>query len=101
MKKSYFTAGLASYIWLQLTNLIIIVCSFGILYPWAYVRSMQWEIENLVIEGKYLIFTGTAVGLFGHWIKWFLLTLLTFGIYGFWIGIKLRQWSASHTHFSK
>nr|DAM74194.1 MAG TPA: hypothetical protein [Caudoviricetes sp.] len=24
---------------------------------------------------------------------------LTFGIYGFWVNIKLRQWKTMHTHF--
>ena len=49
-------------------------------------------------NGERLYFDGTAVGLFGNWIKWFLLTIITFGIYGFWVGIKLRKWKIAHTH---
>ncbi|MBF1355611.1 MAG: DUF898 family protein, partial [Mogibacterium diversum] len=52
-----------------------------------------------VIEGRRLEFDGTAVQLFGNWIKWLLLTIATFGIYGFWVSIKLRQWKTMHTHF--
>ncbi|AIM64089.2 hypothetical protein WS105_0499 [Weissella ceti] len=44
-------------------------------------------------------FNGSAVGLFGHWIKWLLLMIITLGIYGFWVGIKLEDWKAKHTTF--
>ena len=30
---------------------------------------------------------------------WFLLTIITLGIYGFWLSIKMRQWVVKHTHF--
>ncbi|WP_243841944.1 DUF898 family protein [Salinibacterium sp. ZJ77] len=29
------------------------------------------------------MFTGSATGLFGHWIKWLLLSIITLGIYDF------------------
>ena len=45
------------------------------------------------------IFTGSAFGLFGNWIKWLLLTIITLGIYGFWVGIKIRDWKARNTIF--
>lgn len=59
----------------------------------------NWEIKHTVIEGRRLEFDGTAVQLFGNWIKWLLLTIVTFGIYGFWVNIKLRQWKTMNTHF--
>lgn len=45
------------------------------------------------------MFDGKATQLFGNWIKWWLLTLVTLGIYGFWLGIKLKQWKVKHTFF--
>lgn len=59
----------------------------------------NWEIRYNVIEGRRLEFDGTAVQLFGNWIKWLLLAIVTFGIYGFWVNIKLRQWKTMHTYF--
>ncbi|MBQ1712899.1 MAG: DUF898 family protein, partial [Treponema sp.] len=50
-------------------------------------------------EGKRLKFDGTAAQLFGNWIKWFLLIIVTLGIYGFWIPIKLKKWKTKHTSF--
>ena len=58
-----------------------------------------WKINHTVIEGRRLKFNGTAVGLFGNWIKWLLLIVVTFGIYGFWVHIKLEQWKVKNTTF--
>ena len=41
----------------------------------------------------------TGGQLFGNWIKWFLLTAITCGIYGFWVAPRLYNWVAKHTHF--
>ncbi|KRL56023.1 hypothetical protein FC70_GL000609 [Paucilactobacillus oligofermentans DSM 15707 = LMG 22743] len=46
-----------------------------------------------------MAFHGSAVGLFGNWIKWLLLTIITIGIYGFWVFIKLENWKAQNTTF--
>jgi len=59
----------------------------------------RWKAKHTVIDGKRLRFDGTAVGLFGNWIKWLLLYLITAGIYSFWLGIALQKWKTKHTHF--
>ena len=58
-----------------------------------------WKINHTVIEGKKLKFNDTAMGLFGNWIKWLLLIVVTFGIYAFWVHIKLEQWKVKNTTF--
>ncbi|EXL19522.1 hypothetical protein X847_3014 [Listeria monocytogenes Lm_1889] len=45
-------------------------------------------------------FQGSAVSLFGHWVKWLLLTIITIGIYGFWVFIKLEDWKVKNTIFN-
>jgi len=42
----------------------------------------QWRAKYSFIEGRQLVFTATGVGLFGLWIKWFLLMVITVAIYG-------------------
>ena len=97
--KSYFDGGLLSYIgWIILGSLII-SCTFGICYPWALCMIYGWKINHTVVEGKRLKFNGSAVGLFGNWIKWLLLIIVTLGIYGFWVHIKLEQWRVKNTTF--
>ena len=75
--------------------------SFSFLIPWAVCLKESWYAERTIIDGKRLCFDGTGLQLFGNYIKWFLLTIITFGIYSFWLHIKLKQWVVKHTHFDK
>ncbi len=42
-------------------------------------------------------FPGNGHGLFGSWIKWWLPTIITLGIYGLWLPVSLEKWKACHT----
>ena len=74
------------------------VLTLGICAPWGMCILYNWKIKHTVIDGHRLYFDGTAMQLFGNWVKWWLLTIITFGIYGFWLNIKLTQWITKHTH---
>lgn len=99
MSNSRFTAGLGSLIAHRIVAGLMIFFTLGIATPWAIVFLQRWETTNTIIDGRRLYFDGSAMGLFGQWIKWLLLTFVTFGIYGFWVSIKMKQWVVSHTHF--
>ncbi len=96
---SYFDGGLLQLIGWSLLGVIITAVTFGICYPWALCMVYKWQIGHTVIEGKRLEFTGTAWSLFGQWIKWLFLTIITLGIYGFWLGIALEKWKVENTKF--
>ena len=97
--RSYFDGGLLSYIgWIILGSLIT-SCTLEICFPWALCMIYGWKINHTVIEGRRLQFNGTAIGLFGNWIKWLLLIVVTLGIYSFWVHIKLEQWRVKNTTF--
>ncbi|MHC5228390.1 DUF898 family protein [Enterococcus sp. LJL99] len=97
MRQSFFDGGLASYVVTAIIAWLITVVTFGICAPWGICIMYRWKIEHTVIDGRRCQFTGTAMGLFGNWIKWLLLTIITLGIYSFWLHIKLEQWKVSHT----
>jgi uncharacterized membrane protein YjgN (DUF898 family) len=59
----------------------------------------KWEAKHTVINGKRLKFDGKAIQLLGNWILWLILTVITFGIFTFWIPIKLTKWKTKHTSF--
>jgi uncharacterized membrane protein YjgN (DUF898 family) len=61
---------------------------------------LQWKTRHTVIDGQRLRFEGTALGLFGQWIKWLLLIIITLGIYSFWVVIAMEEWKTKHTHFA-
>ena len=67
----------------------------------VYKRQVYgWETKHTVVEGRRLKFNGTAIQLFGNWIKWLLLCIITLGIYGFWLSIALKKWKVKHTEFA-
>lgn len=82
-KESYFDGGLFSYIGHVILAILITVLTLGICAPWGMCILYNWKIKHTVIDGHRLYFDGTAMQLFGNWVKWWLLTIITFGIYGF------------------
>jgi len=97
---SYFDGGLLSLIGWKILGFIVTIFTLGICYPWALCMVYGWRINHTVIEGRRLKFTGSAVGLFGNWIKWLLLCIITLGIYSFWLGIALEKWKVKNTTFA-
>jgi uncharacterized membrane protein YjgN (DUF898 family) len=99
-KKFTFDGGAATYLGTAILGVLITLFSLGICYPFALVLRQRWRAKHSYIDGKQLIFTGSAVGLFGHWIKWFVLILITFGIYLFWVGPRIQKWIWENTDFA-
>ena len=98
--RSEFTGGLLGLIGISILEALICMLTFGIALPWAICIRERWYAKHTIIDGKQLVFDGTGAQLFGNYIKWFLLTLITFGIYGFWVSIKMKAWVVSHTHIA-
>lgn len=97
--KSYFDGGLLQLIGWRILGVLVTVCTLGICYPWVACMVYGWESRHTVIEGRRLEFDGTALGLFGLWVKWWILSIITLGIYGFWVCISIRKRKVKHTHF--
>ncbi|WP_191013528.1 DUF898 family protein [Treponema zioleckii] len=97
-KASYFDGGLWQLIGWTLLGYLITVFTVGICYPWAVQMLYSWEQRHKVYCKNRCTFDGTAIGLFGNWIKWLLLSIITFGIYSLWLPIKIIKWKTKHTH---
>ena len=98
MKESYFDGGILDYIGYSILVAIICGLILGIATPWAVCMMQNWKTKHTVVDGQRLYFDGNVAQLFGNWIKWFLLTIITFGIYGFWLQIKMEQWIVEYTN---
>jgi len=83
MERSYFDGTLLQLIGWHMLGGIVTVFTLGICYPWACCMIYNWETKHTVINGRRLKFTGTAMQLFGNWIKWLLLTVITLGSIAF------------------
>lgn len=97
---SYFDGSVLEYIIYSLGVAFFMILTFGLGLPWALCAWKKWEVRHTIIGGRRLRFDGTGLQLFGNWIKWWFLTLITFGIYGFWVYVRLMQWVTKHTHFA-
>ena len=96
-----FDGGAGNYLGTALLGALITIFTLGICYPFALVLRERWKAKHSYIDGQQLIFTGSALGLFGNWIKWFLLIVVTVGIYSFWVVPRLTQWTWQNTGFAQ
>ena len=96
--ESKFTGGLLGMIGIGILQGLIITFTLGLGLPWALCIKEDWYAKHTIIDGRRLTFDGNGAQLFGNYIKWLLLTIITCGIYSFWLTIKMKQWVTKHTH---
>ena len=94
-----FIGGAANYLGTSILAFCITVFTLGICYPFALVLMERWKAKHATVSGRKLVFTGTGIGLFGLWIKWFFLTLITLGIYSLWVGPQIQKWKWENLRF--
>ena len=63
---------------------------------WSTVIFLRWQYRHTVIGGKRLVFKGKKTALWGNFLKWLFLTVLTLTIYGLWVWIKMQRWVISN-----
>lgn len=79
----------------SLTTLAFLFIGFVIAalgFCWACIIGIKWEVKNCVIKGQRLKFKAGFINLFFNCVKWTILTIITIGIYGLWMPIKVRAW---------
>jgi uncharacterized membrane protein YjgN (DUF898 family) len=94
-----FNGGAGTYFGTGLLAFAITVLSLGIAYPYALVLRQRWRAKHTYVNGHRLVFVGTGIGLFGLWIKWLLLSVITFGVYLLWVVARIQKWVVENTDF--
>ena len=59
---------------------------------WATVIFLRWQYRHTTINNQRLVFKGKTVALWGNFLKWFFLFVITLTIYGLWLWIKMQKW---------
>ncbi len=95
----HFDGGAGTYVGTGILMVLVTVLTLGICYPFALVLGERWRAKHSYIDGQRLVFTGSGIGLFGLWIKWLLLIIVTLGIYSFWVMPRIARWKWEHTDF--
>ena len=98
-EKSEFDGGILGLIGVNILSTIITFVTFGLGFTWAMCVRERYIVNHTIINGQRLRFIGSGGDLFLNWIKWAILTIITLGIYGFLLSIKLRQWKVRNTIF--
>ena len=68
---------------------------------WAAIKYFKWEAKHLVISDTKFVFKANALQLLGTCIKWLFVTVITVGLFIFWLPIKAKNWKAKHTFIDK
>lgn len=95
-----FRGGALTCFGTSLLCAIIVFFTLGLCTPWAITIFQKWQTRNTYVEGRQLKFIGGGWSLIGRWIKWWFFTLITCGIYSFWIYPDLQKWIANNTKFA-
>lgn len=97
--KSYYDAFFLFNIFNKFCCILLTLITLGIGYPFAVCIRESFEIKHTKYDGDELRFDGKGVMLIGKWILWWLLSIITFGIYLFFIPSRIKKWKAKNTHF--
>lgn len=57
----------------------------------------SWIAKHTHLGGQTLYFNGRGVDLFGKWLLWLLLSIVTIGIFSLFIPVRLKKWKVAHT----
>lgn len=95
-KRSEWTGSVLGLLGTSLACSFIIILTFGIATPWAIAHAIRYIVQHIKIDGKHLTFNGTGGQIFLRWILWVFLTIITLGIYSFWIPNNVWKWIAEH-----
>ena len=97
IKRFEFEEDVAGFVVNVIAAALISGLTFGLGAPIGIVLMAQWFAKNATIDGSPLEFTGNAGDLFGKWVGWWILTIITFGIFVFWVYPKVIRWVLQNT----
>ena len=98
---SEFNGGLLGYIGISLLTGFIISITLTLGTAWAMCMYHRWVAKHTKINGKQVVFDGKGIQLFGKYIAWFFLGIITLTIYWWWLPIKQQQWIMKHTYLEE
>ncbi|MBQ7323685.1 MAG: DUF898 family protein [Clostridia bacterium] len=78
--------------------LVLAGCAvFGLGIAWPCMIYTKWDTKQIVVSNRRFKFVGTTWAFFWHCVLWTILTIITCGIYGLWVPVKVKQWVVKNT----
>ncbi len=100
-KRSSFSGKTYVYALITLATSLVSVLTLGIGSFWMVCIKERFLVDNAVIDGKRLRFTGKGSHLFAKGILWYVLSIITLGIYSFFLAHKQKKWLVYHTELDE
>lgn len=94
-----FDGETAGYLGTVVMAGVVTLVTLGFGFPLGLVRVQRWKARHTTVEGRRLVFTGSARELTGDWVPWWLLTLGTLGLYGFCVKPRVTRWVWANTDY--
>ena len=88
------------YVRVLILQTILFIVTLGFAMPWVVCMRGRWYFDNMIIDGKQVVFDGRGKKLFWRYIGWILLTIITLGVWGFWMAVKILKWEVEHLYFA-
>lgn len=97
---SQFTGGAFANAFIKWIAAFVSLITLGLAYPAMVCWHNRWEAKHTYYDGRQLTFVGKAGNLFGKYILWALLTVVTIGLYYvFCARVAMQKWIVKNTHF--
>ena len=93
---SVFTGTTIACIGITLLTGFVSFVSLGFAYLAMFCFFKRWYYSNTIINGYRMRFTGSGGQLFGKYILWTFLSIVTCGIFSLWLPVKYMEWETKH-----
>lgn len=96
-KDSYFDGKFTHFLGYKYLSSFLKMSGIGA--AWGEEAWGHYKYNHSIYDGKRVKFEGKGLDLFPEMFKWTLFSILTFGIYLFWVPVRKEQWLVSHLHY--
>lgn len=97
LDSSYYDGKKLVKFFMMLGLSLLCLITVFIAVPWAVTMVYRYDAKHTVISGYRLGFDGTGRQLFGRYILWLFLTIITATIFLFWLTHFIKKWRIKHT----
>ncbi len=95
-QNSYFDGGVLGYFGTKfLSSVVLGVPVVG--FAWSNIIQLKWFAKHTVVDSRRLVFVGTVGNFFVKYLLWGFLTMITFGIYAWFVPIRVMRLETENT----
>lgn len=95
--RSYFDGKTCQIFGWILLGILVTIPTLGLLYSLAYYWQIRWKIKHTIVKGRRLHLKKDSLGtLMCWWCLWWFLTIITVGIFAFFLPVRFAKWRSKY-----